>query len=389
MLPPNFLRVPAGILRLLIVKEPYVMPIMSFNEFKGRTDKTGCSRSSLIHVDIALQDYCDGNNATEERQIELVSVLISACGKWLKIKSKKNTELVERRRRAVSKLGNQALDELYNLNEDLVGEIRFTRAKIKTLSGRRSYGTTSLSPGYWHERTAYIKSGKTYAPSGSDLSGIYKTIGSFNPLPPKKYLKLVNKKRFEELSLQDFLALHEVGKSEGFGKTVNFLKKGDRMLYLAIPTGKRFHDIHNKPLNTEGENAYAIDSYGNMFTKRVSMFQGNVFFNHSSFNAGKDVISAGMIKFERGYLREIDNNSGHYKPTRDNLHEAIRLFDEDGIDLQYAAVLVHEFFNEEEIIFAYKAETFRDNQYADDFAVVENQKVLNKFLRKLPQPPED
>jgi hypothetical protein len=48
-------------------------------------------------------------------------------------------------------------------------------------------------------------------------------------------------------------------------------------------------------------------------------------FHHSSFLAGGDVISAGEWIVEKGKLRKISANSGHYRPTLDSLHRAVLL----------------------------------------------------------------
>ena len=37
--------------------------------------------------------------------------------------------------------------------------------------------------------------------------------------------------------------------------------------------------------------------------------------HHSSLSAGEDVIFAGTVAFHNGYIRELNNNSGHYKPS--------------------------------------------------------------------------
>ena len=82
---------------------------------------------------------------------------------------------------------------------------------------------------------------------------------------------------------------------------------------------------------------YAMDAYGNIITKQLDdnevFNKGFSRFNHSSFNAGADVICAGMIYFQKGKLLWIDNNSGHYKPTKDNLKNAVNILAGDGADL--------------------------------------------------------
>ncbi len=46
-------------------------------------------------------------------------------------------------------------------------------------------------------------------------------------------------------------------------------------------------------------------------------------FHHSSFKAGHDVICAGEWIVEKGKLRKVSANSGHYRPELDHLPQAV------------------------------------------------------------------
>ena len=187
--------------------------------------------------------------------------------------------------------------------------------------------------------------------------------------------------------------LHQLGKGEGFGKQVDFLKRAERMRFLAIPDDGLLIDMQGKPINAPnppvpyGQFMYAIDSYGNLFTKDpgvVNKADNVEYFNHSSFNAGKDVISAGMLVIRDGLLLQIDNNSGHYKPTRSNLHEAVRLLEEEGLKLQQATVLVYEFVNNQKQVFAYRAVSFLNSPNGrPDFGMLADQGEIEAFLEGL------
>ena len=75
---------------------------------------------------------------------------------------------------------------------------------------------------------------------------------------------------------------------------------------------------------------WAMDRYGNLFVKSSQMLQQAAYFNHSSFCAGNDVICAGTIVIDDGMLVYIDNQSGHYKPDRDQLLMAIGTLHHEG-----------------------------------------------------------
>jgi hypothetical protein len=115
---------------------------------------------------------------------------------------------------------------------------------------------------------------------------------------------------------------------------------------------------------------YAMDKYGNLMTMPSNLFvphQGRTLTNdaspaqcnHSSLNAGSDVICAGMITFNAGYITMIDNNSGHYKPTPKQLRNAVRsLVEADNADLSQTSIEVHEMVNGQMTERAYRVGNF-------------------------------
>jgi len=50
---------------------------------------------------------------------------------------------------------------------------------------------------------------------------------------------------------------------------------------------------------------------------------GDAQHNHSSLNAGADVICAGEIEFQNGMITYISNESGHYKPKPRQLQNCV------------------------------------------------------------------
>ncbi len=93
---------------------------------------------------------------------------------------------------------------------------------------------------------------------------------------------------------------------------------------LYIAEGRFFHDMKlRRPVDTGARQAiYAIDEFGSMYMKfEDQMAMGS--FNHSSFMSGKPVMCAGCVSLSNGSLTMIDNNSGHYRPTAQDLRRAI------------------------------------------------------------------
>ena len=108
------------------------------------------------------------------------------------------------------------------------------------------------------------------------------------------------------------------------------------MRHLVIfDKGLAYHHTEGKiePLNVQGW-IYDIDEYGNLLTRKpTDEMAVGIFNNHSSMPAGKPVICAGILSAVQGQITKIDNNSGHYKPTKDDLRNAISILNEYGVNL--------------------------------------------------------
>jgi hypothetical protein len=68
--------------------------------------------------------------------------------------------------------------------------------------------------------------------------------------------------------------------------------------------------------------------------------------NHSSFLAGKQVASAGMLRAYQGSLTDINNDSGHYKPSARDLVRAISMIGATGdvSDLRAGAKIAEHYY---------------------------------------------
>lgn len=215
-------------------------------------------------------------------------------------------------------------------------------ANTKRSSGEKSVGFKSLDRGYHLERKAYLKSSKQTMPiSTTDLGGQTEFTDKNRPM--------------ESLSLKEF---EQLGKDSG-ALRMYFCNKQQRMRHLAEYINNRWRDIEGNLLDSElsdSENGlaypeecqmWAMDRYGNLFVahdntayalkvlketkglfNKGATARGGMF-NHSSFCAGREVICAGMIFFWKGQLIHIDNNSGHYKPNRQHLYNAVKIIVED------------------------------------------------------------
>ncbi len=64
-------------------------------------------------------------------------------------------------------------------------------------------------------------------------------------------------------------------------------------------------------------------------------------FHHSSLSAGEDILFAGTAAFSQGLLRELSDQSGHYKPSPQQTMIAIKELQKMGVDLRMMKLSGH------------------------------------------------
>ena len=83
-----------------------------------------------------------------------------------------------------------------------------------------------------------------------------------------------------------------------------------------------------------------MDRYSNLFTYDIGDLEGQgqkpPAVNHSSMNAGRAVLCAGMIKVENGQVTLLTNSSGHYKPNKQHFSQAVAILRDEGLDFSEA-----------------------------------------------------
>ena len=319
--------------------------IWSATEFKKESSPANLFKrhrgTALQLIDQTLDRWDElCHEGAEARRKELVvSQLMTACKNWLTDKGTKTTSTATERKLAVESLGEQAFQ--------WIKWRKFHQRKADP--GNAAVQKRAMRPGYQVERTMYMASGKARNPvSGSYIHSVMEGVGTFGT------------RTFATLTPADFRTLDnayvgEVNQPDPMGdpgsmaktkmpRMVLFLKKQDRIKHLMIVQHGLLYEGFEKPLHTGGGGftvAYVIDEYGNLYCS-TETFDRTYSFNHSTFNAGKDVICAGTLSADQGNIRLLTNLSGHYKPTRDNLHNAVQFVANAGASLAQARVWVNE-----------------------------------------------
>lgn len=64
-------------------------------------------------------------------------------------------------------------------------------------------------------------------------------------------------------------------------------------------------------------------------------------YHHSSLSAGQDILFAGTAGFHQGYLRELSDRSGHYKPSTDQTRLTLKELQKMGVDMKQLRLTGH------------------------------------------------
>lgn len=305
----------------------------------GKTLITG--RGPLISlVDTALKNW-DALilRGSGEEKVKALRQIVKVCAYWLQVKNaaaghsalrtKRTTHIRNLLNAAIAALGNfdpgeaafagrkaQAIENTVVVPTE-IKKTRLTR-HVKSISGMSNPNTKSLDAGYQHERTHYEKHGKkTQETITPGASFAHQNLPMFDQMD------------WDNLGYDQFSQLIQGIDKNGY---TSYLPKGERLQYLILDAGANnlrrpgsqgnYNTSHNDLPHNRGD-MWAMDRYGNLFVKDDALIADVGHFNHSSFNAGKEVMCAGMLVINNGVLVSIDNNSGHYKPDANYLREAL------------------------------------------------------------------
>jgi hypothetical protein len=287
--------------------------------------------SKLQEIDAALGKWESGLYPRNEPRYAL-ALILDACRAWLR---KKDSEGHDSRKAAVRRLKIQAL------SKQVFHRMQYETFESRKRSGRFNGPLRSLTGAYKKERTTYLGSGKSYAISGSTgdlIQDFSKSPGMRRGWSDQIGQELAPNIDLEAMTDQEFETLvRTFGGPER--SEVYFMKKETRIKYLIVIEEGLMYDGPDQLLETTDHPgfAYAMDEYGDLFAcdiGKIEREQGRTDrLNHSTFNAGKDVICAGIILVREGRLVRIDNNSGHYKPTRAHLVNALGVLNRMGVNL--------------------------------------------------------
>jgi hypothetical protein len=290
-------------------------------------------RGSLQRIDSALQPYLlhRATMPVTER-IAALARIISECRRWLNDKGTEAKSTTVTRKPHVETLlrettlwykyyryeTNKTLTEIVGVNAHAVGaKVKYSVEPTKALFGGYQH-ETSRAKGQPRPAAGIVK---PYVAQAVTAGAIVNT--SLHTLTAAEY------------AIVEQMAEIDPGNAT---PTMAYLNKLSRIGEMVIVENGKLMSDPATPFKTSGPFAYAIDRYGNMYAKR----NRDGLFHHSSFCRGQEVICAGCLMVSDGVLRHIDNASGHYCPSRANLHNAVQLLHVYGLDISQAQALVVE-----------------------------------------------
>ncbi len=358
------------------------MPVtqLTKHDFKIATNTKDFKRrgATLKLVDAALAEYeaYKGNNPME--QAAYLYMVIKSCDRYAKklagvrksysgqsstesaaIQKLREDGVADLRRLAIAKMAAVAPEAGLGLQVFNARKARGVQHATKALHGHYAPERSDYTANKARSDKAWRSNKKVQLGSNAPLAGslIWGKADHMIEMGTRDVaalkgseLKLATKLRQIGELPDDVAIYHLLGNEVGNWK-VNYLNKIQRMKYLIVPNAEGiFMDVQGKLVDPPGGKLmYAMDRFGGLYAGpavnndslhdvfRDTGIKGE-YFNHSSFNGGREVICAGILVIRRGELLYIDNNSGHYQPTAANLVECLRSLQADGVRLENVGV---------------------------------------------------
>jgi len=335
--------------------------MMDYQQFYTGTDIAKCGRGKELKAIGARVLACESGLTVPK----VIAVLTAATG-WGWKKGKKHgdhpTENFSIRLQTVRTLVQQAIADLNALGVDGTSISRAALSYEKKKQGKAKGGLKSLEKGYGFERKDFEAAKKgadkdalIMPRAGSRVAEVLKgakdKMANYNlqraqglnvhntlvqAVGDDQIRNLLLTKDITQLKDHEIDTVLSVADDMGAQNTaqVHFLRKTERVgQFLTWCENHLFYKTVGLPHTSAGREIYAMDRYGNLITMAPTAFfkpnsrtygaNGSVQHNHSSLNAGADVISAGEIEFNAGRITHIDNRSGHYKPTAKQVQQCV------------------------------------------------------------------
>src|SRR5581483_2023430 len=274
--------------------------------FSGRRGK------NISKIDKVISQYHQTGFQDVNGKAIVLSRMLAICARWLKEKAEKTGTNTSNRRFHIEQLAKAAFLELKSFENEktrvLTPMDRFNHNKsVHT----RNLVTKPLHNGYHLERSHYLHNEKTSNPiSGPAIDNRwhsakerldYVSSKISNPQQREQFRVMLQKNSWTEVTPVEVEMLARYFDWESSIGRVEFVKKEERISkYMVVYKGHSvdFETGEGKPYDTKclrDKHMFSVDSYGNLFASEYRELGKGLNWNHSSYNAGKDVVCAGNL----------------------------------------------------------------------------------------------
>lgn len=332
--------------------------VWSIHHFKSETNPK-LARKKLANVDHGLEVWGDVQRiGTVDAKLTALFQLKNYCDLYVTNQKAKKGRKEEKTLGKPSKTLINRINKTETLAKQVWERIAWETYHKRKANQPNQVGQSThkaMLPGYSNERANFLKqkqqrglagTNKVINPtSGSHVHDIHHGGGwqAHNQNLPQGITDILAK-NYDQLTEPEFTRLMKYFKvtptADYYGgneQQVHYSRKDERIkerMLVCDPIGRLL--LNGSPANMDMA-IWAMDTYGNLLGANPQVHHqsdaGTGQWNHSSLNAGKDVICAGTMRIVGGQLTMISNESGHYQPNATKLSNAIATLVEEGCDL--------------------------------------------------------
>ena len=253
-------------------------------------------------------------------------------------------------------------NEVNALEASVFLRIRFEQFEKKKAAALANgfYNYVPLGPGYANERTIFQSSKGLLTPKDKAINpqgGSFVHQSHSTPIPLLQTagmnvtpsMQAILQKNFDTLTVDEYKRLWKAlpkgdQSVSGHNPNVHFARKEERVReHLIYADAGLYYKTHGTAYGNNAFHMYAMDKYGNLMVARSTHVVPGGQYNHSSLNAGNDVICAGETRINQGRITLLNNNSGHYAPSKLQMQQCVMcLIDDDQADLSLCALTVYD-----------------------------------------------
>ncbi|WP_250295922.1 hypothetical protein [Wolbachia endosymbiont of Oedothorax gibbosus] len=340
----------------------YIMESDKLQKLKTNLNKPDLTKERFTQIITALVNTIDSSNIGkfDNRLLEKATNYIYSVEDLAKEAVSKISSSAKDLYRKVTKSGSFNLNKGYEISElqgkyrvteKLVADLESEQKKAKALKtlryAAREFGKSVL--GSESDRNKIPREQQVSIDLGNKLffdhgNNMLLTI----PNPSVYYCEVGTKDKKSYVTQDGTEVLAKRFSPEEQEKNTKIIKCNEKGEYRLFNQDGTLYDTSGKSSKGKaGEVAYGLTLDGRLVTHEHIVPYGNADkkveygYYHSSLLGGKPGQCFGMMTVKNGQVTKIDINSGHYKPTQENLYNAVKIL--QNVIADGAEIISHDF----------------------------------------------